>query len=345
MDIDEARLLWDPEPGWLNTASYGLPPSPGWDALQSALQTWRHGRRSWEEWDESTARARAAFARLVNVDTSTVAVGSTVSELVGLVAASLPDGARVVVPEIEFTSNLFPWLVHADRGVEVATVPVDRIADAVDQGTTAVALSAVQSATGEVADLDTVADAARAVGAMTVVDATQAVGWLPLDASRFDAVACTGYKWLASPRGSAFLTVGDRLREHIRPLSAGWYAGEDVHESYYGPPLRLSAEARRLDVSPAWFSWVGTAPALELLESIGVDQINTYNVDLANRFRAGLGLPLSDSAIVSTTFPDAERLLARAGIRAATRAGAIRASFHLYTTQADVDAALDALVG
>lgn len=345
MDIDEARSLWDPEPGWLNTASYGLPPAPAWKELQEALQTWRHGRRSWEVWDPSIARARAAFARLVHVDTSTVAIGSTVSELVGLIAASLPDHSRVVVPEIEFTSNLFPWLAHADRGVQVITVPVERVAEAVEPGTTAVALSAVQSATGEVADLGAVADAAAAAGALVIVDATQAVGWLPVDASRFDALVCAGYKWLTSPRGSAFLTVGERLRDSMRPLNAGWYAGEEVHHSYYGPPLRLSDDARRFDVSPAWFSWVGTAPALELLETIGVDHINTYNVDLANRFRAGVGLPPSDSAIVSTTIPDAERRLTRAGIRAATRAGAVRASFHLYTTKADVDAALDALAG
>lgn len=37
----------------------------------------------------------------------------------------LPAGARVVVPEIEFTSNLFPWLVHADRGITVDTVPLE----------------------------------------------------------------------------------------------------------------------------------------------------------------------------------------------------------------------------
>ena len=68
-----------------------------------------------------------------------------------------------------------------------------------------VAVSAVQSSTGELAALDDIADAARHHGAMTVVDATHAIGWLPLDASRFDAVACACYKWLMCPRGTAFL--------------------------------------------------------------------------------------------------------------------------------------------
>ena len=73
--------------------------------------------------------------------------------------------------------------------------------------------------------------------------------------------------------------------------------------------------------------------------------IHDHNVGLANRFRAGLGLPPGDSAIVTVDVPDAAEKLARAGVRAAVRAGRVRASFHLYTTEADVDLALSALAG
>jgi hypothetical protein len=46
VELADAARLWDPEPGWLNTASYGLPPRPAWDALQAALADWRGGRRA-----------------------------------------------------------------------------------------------------------------------------------------------------------------------------------------------------------------------------------------------------------------------------------------------------------
>ena len=105
----------------------------------------------------------------------------------------------------------------------------------------------------------------------------------------------------------------------------------------------LAADARRLDISPAWFNWVATAPALDLIEHVGVEQIHAHNLALANRFRAGLGLPAADSAIVSVDVPGAEEHLTAAGVRAAVRGGRLRASFHLYTTNADVDLALDAL--
>jgi selenocysteine lyase/cysteine desulfurase len=344
--LDEARALFEPTRPYLNTASYGLPPRPAWEALQAALADWRVGRTTWEPWGEATARARTLWAGLVGVPPGRVATGATVSELVGLLAAALKEPSnsllqgRVLAPDVEFTSLLWPWLA---QGHEIHTVPLAELADRVDAKTAVVAVSAVQSSTGEVADLDAIVAAARTHDALVVVDATQAVGWLPLDGSRLDAVVGAGYKWLCSPRGTAWLAVGERLLDRVPALHAGWWAADDPHASYYGPPLRLAHDARRLDTSPAWFSWVGCAPALELLASVGVAAVNGHDVGLANRFRAGLGLPPSNSAIVSADVPGAHERLERAGVRAATRAGSLRASFHLYTTEADVDAALEAL--
>jgi selenocysteine lyase/cysteine desulfurase len=343
LSLPEAQSLWAPERPYLNTASYGLPPRPAWDALQDALLDWRHGRTSWEHWGDATDRARAAFGRLVGAPAERVAAGSTVSTFVGVLAASIPDGARVVVPEIDFASLLFPFLVHEDR-LDVVTVPLSRLADAVDELTDVVAFSAVQSSSGEVAPIDAVLRAASANDALTLVDGTQACGWLPLDASRLDAIVCANYKWLMSPRGTAFIAVSERLLERTQPLLAGWYAGDDVHSSYYGRPLRIARTARRLDTSPAWFDWVAAGPAIETLLSVGVEAVHDHDVALANRFRAGLDLPPSDSAIVSAEVPGAAEKLAAAGILTAVRAGALRASFHLYNTADDVDAALAALL-
>jgi selenocysteine lyase/cysteine desulfurase len=341
--IADVQEQWSPAGVYLNTASYGLPPRDGFDAMQQALADWRGGRTSWEHWGESTEGARAAWAAMMGVPPGRVAVGATVSAFVGLIAASLPDDAHVIVPDVEFTSTLFPFLVQERRGVTVRTVPSDRLAEAIDARTDLVAFSVVQMSTGEIADLDAIAAAARHHGARTLLDATQAAGWLPLDAGRFGAVVCAGYKWLTAPRGTAFMAIDERLLEEIVPHAAGWYAGADVHASYFGPPLRLSSDARRFDTSPAWFSWVGAQPALELLNRIGIGAVYEHDVALANRFRAGLGLEPSDSAIVSIDLDGAAERLERAGIVAALRGGRLRASWHVYNTDADVDAALAAL--
>jgi selenocysteine lyase/cysteine desulfurase len=339
--ISEVQALWEPAGVYCNTASYGLPPRPGWEALQAALADWHGGRTSWEPWGESTEASRAAFARLVGVPVAGVAVASTVSELMGSLITALPEGARVAVPDIEFTSTLFPLLVQSR--LEVVMVAPRRLPEAVAEGVDAVAFSAVQMSTGEVADLDSILGAAAEVEAITVCDATQAVGWLPMQAGRFDALVCSAYKWLMSPRGSALMSVSDRLLERAVPHSANWYAGEDVHASYFGPPLRLATTARRLDISPAWFSWVGTQPALELVEEIGIEAIHAHDLGLANRFRAGLGLEPGDSAIVCVEVPGGAERLEHAGIIASVRGGRLRTSWHVYNDTDDVDRVLDVL--
>jgi selenocysteine lyase/cysteine desulfurase len=340
-----AQRLFSPERAYLNTATYGLPPRTAFEALQAAADEWRHGRCGFEGWDRSVGASRAAFARLARVPEADVAIGAAVSAFTGLIAASLPPGARVLCAEEDFTSVLFPFLAQESRGMHVELVPLERLADALGAHHDVVAVSAVQSADGRVADLDALEEAAAHHGVRTFVDTTQSMGWLPLDCSRFDYTACGAYKWLLCPRGTAFFTIRPELRDELRPSAAGWYAGEDPEASYYGAPLRLARAARRFDLSPAWLSWVGAAPALALLGELGTESIHAHDLRMANRLRAGLGLPPGDSAIVSVSSPDAgagERLAA-AGVMAGGRAGALRLSCHLYTTERDVDRALDAI--
>lgn len=340
-----AQALFSPDGAYLNTATYGLPPRTAFVAFMAAAEEWRHGRTGFDGWDRSVDAARAAFARLANVEISDVAVGSTASASAGLVGAALRPGARVLTAREDFTSVLFPFLAQEARGVRVEQVPLDRLAQTLGEEHDLVAVSAVQSADGRLADLDAIADAAAHHDVRTFVDTTQALGWLPLDCSRFDYTACAAYKWLLSPRGTAFFTVREALRDGLVPHAAGWYAGEDVPASYYGGPLRLARDARRFDLSPAWLNWVGAAEALALLEHVGVPAIHAHDLRMAARLRTGLQLPPGDSAIVSVSgLPaDATDRLQAAGVMAAGRGGALRLSCHLYTTERDVDRALDAL--
>ena len=343
--VAEAQRLFSPENAYLNTATYGLPPRTAFEAFQAAADEWRHGRTGFDGWDRSVGAARASFARIAGVRAADVAIGSSVSVFTGLIAAALPGGARVLCAEGDFTSVLFPFLAHEARGVHVELAPLDRLAEALGARHDVVAVSTVQSADGRLADVDAIAAAAAHHGARTYFDTTQSSGWLPLDCSRFDYTACAGYKWLLGPRGTAFFTIAPERRDELLPLVPGWYAGEDVPASYYGAPLRLASDARRFDVSPAWLSWVGAAPALALLADLGIDTIHAHDLRMADRLRAGLGLAAGDSAIVSVAGlpPDAAERLADAGVMAAGRGGALRFSCHLYTTERDVDRALEAL--
>ena len=335
--------LFEQHGTYLNTATYGLPPKPAFEAMAVALADWRTGRTGEDEWEACTERARATFARLVGASERDVCVGATASELFGLVAASLPDGARVLVPERDFSSTLFPFAVHAHRGVTVTAVPLDALVASVSSGYDLVVTSQVQAQSGAVVDLASLLTAARNAGCMVCVDGTQACGWLPTDASAIDFYVCHAYKWLLAPRGAAFMAIRPNRLRGIVPLHAGWYATDDPNNNLFDLPPRLSSFARRLDSSPAWFSWVGAAGALALLEAIGIPAIYDHNMRLARRFCRGLDIADPPSPIVYVDIDDAYAKLLAAGIRASVRGGRMRASFHLYNDEGDVDRALSAL--
>ncbi len=327
--------------GYLNTASMGLPPCAAVDELRTAIDSWQGGKATSSGYDRCINEARALFAELVNVAPDSVAIGSQVSALVGMVAAGLPPHSRVVCPEGEFTSVIFPFLARDDLNVEL--VPLHELKASIRPDTDLVAFSLVQSADGQVSDGKAIARAARASGAMTLVDATQAAGWLPFDASDYDVTVTGAYKWLASPRGTAFMTVRKESIDLPALLYPGWYAGESPWDSIYGPPLRLAEDARRFDLSPGWLAWVGTAAALRFIGGIGVEEIHGHNVALANELRSRLGLAASDSAIVSLELPSTadESLLKK--LSTSVRAGRLRVAFHFYNQLEDVDLLVKAL--
>ena len=345
--FDALRSAFAPTRGYLDAATTGLPTRGTVDAMTAALAAWQSGAPDLAAYDEAVATSRSAFARVAGVPVEHVAIGSTTAELVALVAASLPTGAEVLTATGDFTSVTYPFLARGD--LVVREVPVAGLAGAVGPRTGAVAFSLVQSRDGRVADLDAVADAARATGALTLVDLTQAAGWLPVDASRADVTVTSAYKWLCAPRGTAFLTAGGDIRERLRPLHANWYGAEDVWGSVYGHDMALARDTRRFDTSPAWLCWVGAAPALAAFadELAGDDPgaIRRHDVALADAVRAGLGLDPAGTAIVSLADPsgDVAARLAATGLRCAGRGGCVRVGFHVWNDESDVAAVLAAL--
>ncbi|MGV0850465.1 aminotransferase class V-fold PLP-dependent enzyme [Mycolicibacterium phlei] len=328
--------------GFLNTPTYGLPPESVVDALHERIGHWRAGTLDVPAFDEHVRTARAGYAALTGVPVATVAMGSTVSGLLGLVAAALPDGSRVATVCGEFTSTTFPFAAQADRGVTVTELPADELVACADRFDV-ITVSLVQSATGAVLDTAALRRTLDGADTLTVIDVTQAAGWMNLDLSWADVTVAAVYKWLLAPRGTAWMSVGDRVSRLMTPHAANWFAGEEPWQSIYGLPLRLAADARRFDLSPSWFSVLGASLTLPWLASLDRPAVERHAVALADRVRAELDLPPQPSAIVSLPIDGAADRLAAAGIRASVRAGAVRVGFHLYNDDSDVDALLTAL--
>lgn len=334
---------------YLDSATYGLPPLVTVAALQQATLDWQAGTAEWiTDWDEPSDRAPLAFASLIGAPAGTIATIPAASVGTGLVAGTLGPGDEVVVPADEFTSTMFPLLVAKERGASIREIPFDAVASAIRSSTSLVALSLVQMQTGRVADLSAILDAAERHGARILLDGTQAIPFIALDGviDRIDYLVCSGYKHLLSPRGTAYLYVRRDRWDELEPRNANWRAADQPYGRYFGGPLTLAPDARRFDVSRAWFPWVGAATSVPLLaewKDAGAFQVvRTLAEGLASR----LGVPWHGGSLVCADLGDSEAARAAlqvAGVRASVRGTAIRFAVHVYTTEADLDRAADAI--
>lgn len=334
--------------GFLAAASIGLPPLRALDAMRADLDAWADADRDPMGYDGTAVACRESYARIVGVDPSRVAMGSQTSVLASLAAAAVPDGAEVVVVEGDFTSIVFPFRQRErpdQGGIRVRAVPLAALADALTDETFLVVFSLAQSATGVIADQEAILAAAARHDVLTMCDTTQAAGVHPVDASRYDITVCHSYKWLCAPRGVAFLTLSPRADALLVPLQASWYAGDQIWSSIYSAEMRLAPDARRFDVSPAWQATIGAEQSLALFAGLDIAEVWQRTSAFGDQLCEGLGIAPQHQAIV--TWPDESghdvARLIEAGIKVSGRAGRLRASFHLWNDETDVDAVLEVL--
>lgn len=334
---------------YLDTATYGLPPQATVETLQRAVLAWQAGTGDWmSDWDEPSDAAPRAFATLIGAPAGTIATIPASSVGTGLVAGALGPGDEVVVPADEFTSTMFPLLVAKARGAVIREVPFEALADSIGPSTRLVAASVVQMQTGRVADLAAMLDAAERHDTRVLLDATQAVPFIPLGdvIDRIDYLVCSGYKHLLSPRGTAYLYVRADRWDELEPRNANWRAADLPFGRYFGGPLTLAPDARRFDVSRGWFPWIGAATSLPLLTEWGATGAFDAVRDLAEGLASRLSVPWYGGSLVCAPLEDGERAraaLQAAGVKASVRGTAIRFALHVYNTEADLDRAAEAI--
>jgi selenocysteine lyase/cysteine desulfurase len=350
--LARARAAFDPNPDWayLDTATYGLPPRAAVERLAELERAWQRGDVDWPAVEGRLDEARADFAALVGVEADSVAFLPSISIGVGFVATSLPAGAEVLVPSDEYASVIQPFLVAAERrGIVVREVPFDRLADEIRPTTHLVAVSSIQMHTGRAPDLAALVDRCVATGARLLVDATQGVPFQDLGPlmGGIDFLLVAGYKHLLAPHGVAFLVVRRDRRDEVgadaangRALVAG--------SPYIGGPLRLQPTAARFETAMAWLPWYAATESLRLLRSWQAEGLFAEVRRLTDRLASGLGLPTPAASLVCLPVSDrdadaAMAALNAARVRAALRYGYIRLSPHLWTTDSDIDRAIEAL--
>ena len=341
------------------------------DAVRSSyltyLEEWDERGAPWDYWVERCEDARAAFAGLIGAGADEVAV--TTSESAGASALAsairLAERPKVVVSDFEFPTMGQIWHAQELRGAEVVHVaaqggdiPVEAFADAIDEQTAIVTITAVCYRNGVRLEVEEITRLAHERGALVLLDAYQAVGSYPIDVRALDVdfLGAGVLKYLLGSAGLGFFYCRAGLVEELLPTQTGWFADEDIwamdlHD--YSP----SRTARRFEsgTPPIPAIYAGIA-GMELMQEIGIADTRAHVNALNELFFDGIAelggrivTPREEGrrgALLCVAAADAPALvaaLAAEGIVTSSRDGNLRLSPHCYNTAEDVHTVLDAL--
>src|SRR4029079_15961925 len=213
---------------------------------------------------------------------------------INLLAEALGRGLRpgdeVLITDLEHHSNIVPWqMAVRDRGATVRSVPLTKQGlldlDAFDQllspRTRVVAFVHVSNVLGTIVPVAQVADRARRVGAVTVVDGAQAAPHLPLDMS---ALGCDFYVFwshkMLGPTGIGVLWGRRAALEALEPARGG---GEMIKEVFIDHSRWNDLPWRFEPGTPPIAEAAGLLAAIEYLEKLGMDRVAEHERALARQ--------------------------------------------------------------
>lgn len=314
-----------------------------------------------DEQEREIEDARAGIARLWGVEAGDIGFVSNVAEGVALIIDSLDwkDGDAIAVDAVEYPSVVGPAVMRRDpsvRLIQARGAEPDRLARVVDGSVRVIAASYVSYLTGERTDLRVLRQRADEIGALLVVDFTQASGYLPIEASLADFAFSACYKWMLGITGVAVAYWNRARQPGWTPASAGWHSFAPGARGWDSiPPLK--ADAMR-------FSRGNPAHAPIYVLNSALRYLHQWQPAAVQARVQSLTVPLHDAlasrqyalttpadparhgASVCFTSPDARKIVERLhaqGVYAWNGQGRVRISFHGYNTDADVGRIVDAL--
>ncbi|MCJ2134606.1 aminotransferase class V-fold PLP-dependent enzyme [Methylobacterium sp. J-026] len=341
---------WSPLPRAVRAA--------GEAGLLAKSRPWDHPREAIPAWVE---RARAAAAGLIGAGPDDVAIVGAVSHAMALAAHNL---APVRAGRLLRVADEFPSLRFAfDRLAAAQGLAVEEVARPPDGDWTAALLAAIERpgakplalatltplhwTDGSLIDLDRLAPAVHATGAALVIDATQAVGAMPVDVARWrpDFLAFPTYKWALGPYGLAFLYAaphrqdGAALDEHVgnRPPVVG---ARRYDRGELNDPVALPMAATGLELIAGWGVPAVTARLRGLTDRLA-DAMTALGLPVAPRhLRAPHILGVRPTGGLPAGLTEGLR---RSAVFASARSGALRLSPHVWVDGADLARCVAAL--
>jgi selenocysteine lyase/cysteine desulfurase len=342
------------------------------DAITAHTENVRdRGAADWRRWEAAIHETREKAARLIGARASEIAFLPSTSWALNVVAQAFPwkSGDNVVGDDMEFTANVYPWMLLERRGVEYrlarnreGRIGVDEIATVVDARTRIVAVSWVAFHNGWVYPIGEIGAFCREKRILFVVDAIQGVGALPIDVtdSNVDVLAADSHKWLLGPEACTVFYVSEGARERVPAAFGGWWnvRHDSAHAGgFLDYRLDFHLGGRRYEPGSLPTAQIkGLAAALDLLDQMEVEEISPRIVSLIRALADGLaerGWKIASpepfrSGILAAVPPNgdtrtAAKALEARGVIASPREGAVRFSPHAYNDPGEVARILEAI--
>jgi cysteine desulfurase / selenocysteine lyase len=298
---------------FFGSAGVGPLSRPALDAMTKLPEQMRvaFAPEAWEA--DAREEARGLAASLVGAAPEEITLTGSTSAGLNLVAGAMAwePGSNIVLNDLEYPANIFPWIYQAQRqDLEVrvvrsreGAVPLDELCRAIDARTQVLSVSHVEFGSGFRNDIAALAEAVHAIDGLLCVDAIQSVGALEVDVQALgaDVLATGGYKWLCGPLGTGFTYIAPRWRERLEPLvldfghlalverQTVWdalVAGTD----YPMGQAPLPADGTRYEaegLSPLLFK--GLSAAMRVLLDFGPASVESRIVDLVDYLIEALG--------------------------------------------------------
>jgi len=289
------------------------------------------------------------------------------SDALNLLANSLlwESGDEVLITDLEFPSNVLAWLRLKRFGVRVEVIRAEngivRLEDftgRLSRRTRVVSVSQVSYKTGtQLPFLPALAQEVHRAGGLFCVDATQALGRVPVAVDGADYLAASSYKWLLGTHGVGVVYLAPSLRERLEPGAAGWYSVDDLFRPDRFETFTYKQGAGRLQSGmPNFPAYFALRAGLECLLAAGIERLDRELRPVVAELREGLeslGLPLLTpagpeyaSGIVSFAHNRGEEIaatLAQRDVVVWGGDGRVRVSVHLYNDAEDIQRCLTAL--
>lgn len=317
----------------------------------------------------STAdETKSLLAKLINTSPDRIAFVDNTSNGVNILAQGIKwkRGDRILLNDLEFPANVYPFLNLISEGVEIdfvkshdGIVSAEDIVESIKPATRLVSVSQVQFLTGYRIDLAAVGKVCREKGIIFSVDAIQGLGAVQLDVQKdcVDFISCGTQKWLLGLQGFAFIYLTEDLQNRIQQKYVGWTSVKQAWSLLdYNLQLKKSAESFQ-NGTINFLGVYALNTSLKFLNEFGFESIEKNVIEnslyLINEFeKIGITPYLKKcsknnlAGIVSFKHKSSKNifdLLSEKNIICSLREGMIRFSPHFYNVKEESDKIIEVL--